>query len=71
MNMKRINLLTFYRPPEGKQVLIDHLAEAVNKLNRERAELVIMGDYNIDYNDMRVTRRLKVREFEKRFGLRQ
>ena len=30
-----------------------------------------MGDYNIDYNDMRVTRRLKVREFEKRFGLRQ
>ena len=40
MNMKRINLLTVYRPPEGKQqVLIDHLAEAVNKLNRERAEL--------------------------------
>ena len=47
---KNIIICNLYRPPQGTlKVALDYLNTCLNKLNRGKISLYIMGDLNIDY----------------------
>ena len=45
----------FYRPPDSSAYLSkdfnDILSQNINRVSKEKKEMIIMGDFNIDYND--------------------
>ena len=52
----------FYRPPDSSKYLSkdfnDHLIQNIDKISRENKEMIIMGDFNIDYDDEETSRAL-------------
>ena len=51
-NQKPIELIAIYRPPDGSaKEFSKTLAKLIEPINRDRVDLVIMGDFNIDYTN--------------------
>ena len=71
-NMKKINILRVYRPPEGNvNNLMEYLEGAIGELNRDRHETILIGDFNMDYSDNRILRIHKILGFQNNLNLKQ
>ena len=71
-NIKPCYILGIYRPPKGKAIkLFDKLSNVLGGLDLSRNEFVSLGDMNIDYNSTAALRKLHIKHFESRFGVRQ
>ena len=70
--MRKIHLSAIYRPPTGSIVIfVEFLRRTISDLNLLKVDVVLLGDYNINYNQhySRVFRILK--SFERDPGLKQ
>ena len=71
-NIKPFFIIGTYRPPKGKPLnMFTFLEELIGETDLLRNELYIIGDMNINYNSIQNLRKLKIKNFESRFGLRQ
>ena len=71
-NIRPFFILGVYQPPEGKSSdLFTFLEELMDELDLLRNEVYIMGDMNINYISTQTLRKLKLKNFESQFGLKQ
>ena len=47
---KTIIICSFYRPPNSNIQYIEHLIDVIDKIDTDTSELVILGDFNINYD---------------------
>ena len=71
-NIKPFHIIGTYRPPTGNMTrYMEKLSDSLEIINLDRTELFIMGDMNIDYNNSKLLKKLKIKNFETKFGLKQ
>ena len=71
-NSKNILLGNMYRPPTGKvQLAIKSVDLGLQTLKKEREDVFLVGDFNIDYKNKRVLDYKKLQFFEKSNSLKQ
>ena len=72
-DVKKLLLSTVYRPPSGKVTdAIKELSDSVNSLtNAPFNDIVILGDFNINYNFRHTPAFKALKEFERNFNLKQ
>ena len=71
-DIKPFHIIGTYRPPAGNMTrYMEKLNEVLENINLTRSELFLMGDVNIDYNSDKLLKKLKIKNFETKFGLRQ
>ena len=70
--IKPCYILGVYRPPTGNMSkFMDGLNVVLNDLDLTKTELFILGDINIDYKSSKLCKKLKVKNFETKFNIRQ
>ena len=70
-NVRTLHVFGIYRPPDGKvENFIDYIEEAVGKLDRQRSEVTMIGDYNLDYTNDNLLRKYKLNPLEKKLNMR-
>ena len=71
-NAKTITLANVFRPPTGKvNQAIKILEKGLNSLAKQNEEVVIIGDFNIDYKNQKSPAYKKIRFFERANSLEQ
>ena len=69
---KPINLLGIYRPPDGDcKVFLQHITDMIKQIDRSRSETIIIGDFNIDFNNKKVIASSKLNTLETKYALKQ
>lgn len=62
------NIMGFYRPPSADDTFYDQLTEVLKKCNLNK-ELLLMGDFNVNWEDK--TKRKKLKMITEKFQLEQ
>lgn len=62
------NILGVYRPPSGDDTFYDQLAEVLKECNHNK-ELLLMGDFNVNWEDK--SKRKKLKNITEKFNLEQ
>ena len=69
---KPINLLGIYRPPDGDcKVFLQHITDMIKQIDRSHSETIIIGDFNIDFNNKKVIASSKLNTLETKSALKQ
>ena len=69
---KTINLIGIYRPPDGKyKDFIQHITRILNQIDRSRHETILLGDFNIDFNNKKLIASIKLDHLESKYALKQ
>ena len=69
---KQLVIGNIYRPPQGNiEAFIKYLEDILTEINLDRIELLLMGDFNIDFLDKNDTSYKKLLDLIKPLGLRQ
>ena len=71
-HVKPSYILAVYRPPSGNlNKFMDCITAYLENLDLTRSEMFMLGDINIDYKSTSMIRKLKIRNFETKFNLKQ
>ena len=69
---KPVHIIGIYRPPEGKyKEFTQFIAKILNQIDKSRTDTVLLGDFNIDFNDKRLLSNSKLDTLESKYGLKQ
>ena len=69
---KPINLFGIYRPPDGKYAeFVLRITRMLNQIDRLRSETILIGDFNIDYNNKRLVSSSNLEILENKYALKQ
>ena len=69
---KPIHLFGIYRPPDGKSVdFTQHIVRMLNQIDRYRSETILIGDFNIDFNNKRLVSSANLDTLVNKYGLKQ
>ena len=71
-NIKKICFLSVYRPPDGNYGRgMDRLVETVQHIDRNKCNLCILGDFNMDYAQSDTREKKKLMSIEEKLDLKQ
>ena len=69
---KSIYLMGIYRPPDGKyRDFIQYITQRLNQIDRSRSDTLLIGDFNIDFNDKKLMANSTLDILENKYGLKQ
>ena len=69
---RRINLIAIYRPPDGKyKEFTRHLTGMLKQIDRSRSDTILIGDFNIDFNNKKLLQTSKLDILENQYALKQ
>ena len=69
---KQINLICVYRPPDGKHgECVRGLTRVLDQIDRSRSETVLIGDFNLDYNNKKLVASSKLETLVNKYALKQ
>ena len=69
---KPINLFGIYRPPDGNyRDFLQHITDMIKQIDRSHSETVLIGDFNIDFNNKKLVASSKLNTLETKFALKQ
>ena len=69
---KSINLIGIYRPPDGKyKEFIQHTTKILNQIDSIRSNTILVGDFNIDYNNKKLVQSSNLDILENKYNLKQ
>ena len=70
--IKPCYIIGVYRPPSGNMCkFMDTLSLVLKDLSLVKTELFVLGDFNIDYKSPNLCRKLKIKNFETKFNIKQ
>ena len=69
---KTINLVGVYRPPDGKlKEFVQIITGVLDQIDRTQSETLLIGDFNIDFNNKKAVSSSNLSRLENKYALKQ